>query len=272
MTEPSVPRLIAKEGLHVLHLFYSVDHGQWQLFSKEEQFAAKTALAALVQEIRATDQTQLLMFSMISPKADFGILLMTPDLHQANAFEKRLTLALGVDVLNPVFSFFSVTEQSEYVSSDLDYEQTLLGEKELGSHDYAVDLIKYRARAEQYRREKFNPTLPNWPLFCFYPVSRRRGETNNWYLLKFAERKLMMAQYMRISGQWKGRVNQIITGASGLDSMEWGVSLFAHDSSELKSAAYELRFDRVGAEFTDFGELFVGLQLPLNEIYARLQL
>jgi len=107
-----------KEGWHVLHLFYRIDYASWRLLSKEEQIEAKTAISALVQQIRATEETQLLTFSVVSPKADLGFMLLTPDLHYANAVEKKLSLSLGDDVLTPVFSFYSLTERSEYTSTE----------------------------------------------------------------------------------------------------------------------------------------------------------
>jgi chlorite dismutase len=33
-----------------------------------------------------------------------------------------------------------------------------------------------------------------------------------------------------------------------------------------------MRFDRVSAEYADFGEFFIGIQLPLDELFQRLQL
>src|SRR5579862_6035350 len=101
--------VVPVEGWHVLHLFYKVEHGQWAILSPEERITAKTNLTELVQEISATPDTQLLVFSMVSPKSDLGFMLLTPDLHVANAFEKRLTLSLGPDVLTPVYSFLSLT-------------------------------------------------------------------------------------------------------------------------------------------------------------------
>ena len=44
--------LMPHEGWHCLHLFYRIEYGQWQSLSREEQNAAKTNLASLVQEAR----------------------------------------------------------------------------------------------------------------------------------------------------------------------------------------------------------------------------
>src|SRR5213596_4279401 len=99
--------LVPEEGWHCLHLFYHIEYGQWQLLSREEQNAAKTNLSSIVQEVRAMESTQLLTLAMVTPKADLGFMLITPDLHAANRIEKQLSLTLGADVLSAVYSYLS---------------------------------------------------------------------------------------------------------------------------------------------------------------------
>src|SRR5213080_2458792 len=89
--------LIPEEGWHCLHLYYRIEHGQWQLLSRDEQNTAKTNLAKIVQEIRALESTQLLTMSIVTPKADLGFMLVTPDLQTANKIDKELSLSLGPD-------------------------------------------------------------------------------------------------------------------------------------------------------------------------------
>src|SRR5213080_1025007 len=113
--------LIPAQGWHCIHLFYRVELAQWQLLSSDEQRAAKTAMSQLVQEIRATPDTQLLTLSVVTPKADLAFMLVTPDLHRANEIEKRLTLSLGPDVLEAIYSYLSLTEESEYRTTAEDY-------------------------------------------------------------------------------------------------------------------------------------------------------
>ena len=84
----------------------------------------KVALSTLVQEIRALESTQLVTMSVLTPKADLGFMLITPDLHAANRIEKQLSLSLGADVLIPVYSYLSLTEESEYVTTDEEYART----------------------------------------------------------------------------------------------------------------------------------------------------
>src|SRR5262249_2296771 len=117
--------LIPEEGRHCLHLFYRVKYDQWQLLNREEQHAAKTNLRSLVQEVRAIDSTQLLTLGVVTPKADIGFMLITPDLHDANKIEKQLSLSLGADALTPVYSYLSLTEESEYITSEEEYAETL---------------------------------------------------------------------------------------------------------------------------------------------------
>src|SRR5437667_1436539 len=121
--------LVPEEGWHCLHLFYRTEYGQWQLLSREEKNAAKTNLSSLVQETRAIDSTQLLTLSMVTPKADLGFMLITPDLHNANKTEKRILTSLGADVLTPVYSYLSLTEESEYTANEAEYAEALAQEQ-----------------------------------------------------------------------------------------------------------------------------------------------
>src|SRR5258708_6434312 len=129
MSDKTIDPVIPAQGWHVLHLFYKIEYSQWQLFNRDEQLRAETNLSTLVQDIRATPATQLLLLSIVSPKADLGFILLTPDLHAANLFEKQLTQALGPDVCTSVFSYLSMTESSEYTTTEADFIESLRKEK-----------------------------------------------------------------------------------------------------------------------------------------------
>lgn len=266
--------LIPEKGWHCLHLFYQIEFGQWQLLAVDEQRKAKVALSSLVQEIRALASTQLLTLSVVTPKADLGFMLVTPDLHEANRIEKGLSLSLGADILTPVYSYLSLTEESEYTTSEEDYARTLQEEQKLkaGSEEFAQAMKAFAERMEKYRHERVYPVLPDWPVVCFYNMSKRRGEAHNWYGLPFADRRRLMLGHGAVGRKYAGKVKQLITGSTGLDDAEWGVTLFAHDTFQIKSIVYEMRFDPVSAQYADFGEFYVGIQLPLDELFERLQL
>jgi len=264
--------LIPEEGWHCLHLFYRIDYGQWRLLSRDEQNAARTNLSSLVQEVRAMDSTQLLSLGMVTPKADVGFMLITPDLHHANGIEKRLSLSLGADVLTPTYSYLSLTEESEYITSEDEYAQTLQSSVRNDPTKLDQALTAFRERMKHYRRERVYPTLPDWPVVCFYNMSKRRGEQRNWYALPYDERSKLMKGHATVGREFAGKVKQLITGSTGLDDAEWGVTLFAHDTFQIKAIVYKMRFDPVSAEYADFGEFYIGIQLPLDELFRRLQL
>jgi chlorite dismutase len=264
--------LVPEEGWHCLHLFYRIEYGQWQLLNREEQNAAKTNLASLVQEIRAMDSTQLLTLGVVTPKADLGFMLVTPDLQIAHKIEKQLSLSLGPEVLSPVYSYLSLTEESEYITSEEEYAETLEPTIKNNPTKLAEAMNTFRERINHYRQERVYPTLPDWPVVCFYNMSKRRGEQQNWYALPYEERRKLMKGHAAVGREFAGKVKQLITGSTGLDDAEWGVTLFARDTFQIKAIVYKMRFDRVSAEYADFGEFFIGIQLPLDELFQRLQL
>ncbi len=264
--------LVPEEGWHCLHLFYRIEQGQWQLLSREEQNAAKTNLTALVQEIRAMDSTQLVTLSIVTPKADLGFMLITPDLQMANKIDKQLSLSLGPDVLSPVYSYLSLTEESEYIPTEEEYAESLEADVKSNPAKREEALTTFRERIKHYRHERVYPTLPDWPIVCFYNMSKRRGEQRNWYALPYEERRQLMKGHATVGRQYAGKIKQLITGSTGLDDAEWGVTLFARDTFQIKAIVYQMRFDPVSAEYADFGEFFIGIQLPLDELFRRLQL
>ena len=266
--------LVPQEGWHCLHLFYRIEYGQWQSLSREEQNAAKTNLASLVQEARVIESTQLLSMSIVTPKADLGFMLITPDLQIANKIEKQLSTSLGPDVLMPVYSYLSLTEESEYITTDQEYAETLAQEQNIGpdSPKFAEAMNSFRERMKHYRQDRVYPTLPDWPIICFYNMNKRRGEQRNWYALPYDERRKLMKGHAAVGREFAGKVKQLITGSTGLDDAEWGVTLFARDTFQIKAIVYKMRFDPVSAHYADFGEFFIGIQLPLDELFRRLQL
>jgi len=263
-----------EQGWHCLHLFYRIEFGQWQLLSADEQRAAKTRLAELVQDIRALPDTQLLTLSVVTPKADLAFILITPDLHTANRIEKQLSLSLGADVLVPVYSYLSLTEESEYRTTPEEYAHILEHEQKVmhSTPEFEHAMSAFEERMKHYRHERVYPTLPDWPVVCFYNMSKRRGDQRNWYALPFEERRKLMLGHGAVGRQYAGKVKQLITGSTGLDDAEWGVTLFAHDTFQIKSIVYQMRFDPVSADYGEFGEFYVGVQLPLDDLFRRLQL
>lgn len=261
------------EGLHVLHLFFRVARGAslgWRAGEREQK---RSALEEAVAEIRAWPRTQLLSFSVVGARAHLGFMLLTPDLGDADAATRRLESHLGPGGLELCGSYLSITELSEYMTTEDEHAQALAAEGLAPGHpEFEAKMNSFRARMTKYRQDRLEPRLPDWPVIGFYPMSKRRGEGNNWYLLDFAERKRLMGGHAKVGRQYAGRVLQLITGSTGLDDWEWGVTLFARSVIDIKSIVYEMRFDEVSARYAEFGPFTIGLQMPIAAVLERLGL
>ena len=159
------------------------------------------------------------------------------------------------------YSFLSVTEAGLYhVTAELARGAAARGGK-VGDEGYALALAE-RAKAQlesPHVRSRLYPPLPsNMPYVCFYPMSKRRDAGQNWYTLSLEERSRLMGAHGMTGRKYAGKVQQIITGAIGLDAWEWGVTLFAADPLQFKKLVTEMRFDEVSAKYAEFGDFYVG--------------
>jgi len=254
----------ASNGWGVLHLFYTVDRQR----AEEEPGGAKHVLDA-VARLTGDGAHQALTFVVLGHKADFGIMALGPDLARLATFEQDLRRA----PLTPAWSYVSLTEQSEYAATEDDERARLAAEE--GITDPAIvarRLDAWRDRVAHYREQRIHPHLPTKRTICFYPMSKRRVDGANWFELDFETRKKLMAGHGRVGRTYAGRVLQLITGSTGLDDWEWGVTLLADDPVALKDIVYEMRFDPVSARYAEFGPFVTGLVLEPAEALARVGL
>ncbi len=271
--ESAAPLLRPEEGLGALHLFYRIDRAAWRATEDKERDIRLAGLENLIDEARRRPETQVVTLSMLA-RADLGFMILTPDLHFLNSLEKKISGALGPNVLVPEFTYLSMTEKSEYTQKDEDYALELEKNEGLvrGGAESEAKVAAFRERIRHYTHDRLYPVLPDWEYFCFYPMSKRRVPGQNWYALPHERRRELMGGHMRVGRTYAGRVRQLVTGSTGLDDWEWGVTLFAHDPYQIKAIVYEMRFDEVTHTYGEFGPFFNGLPLPLREIYPRLML
>ena len=69
-----------------------------------------------------------------------------------------------------------------------------------------------------------------------------------------------------VGRQFRGRVLQLVTGSTGLDDYEWGVTLFGGTPDDLKACVYEMRFDEGSARYAEFGPFLTGTVGDLDEV------
>jgi chlorite dismutase len=249
-------------GWGVLHLFYRVDRER----AEREPGAAKRIVDALAS--LAADGHQALCVAVLGHKADLGVVALGPDLARLQALQQELLTA----PLVPTYSFVSLTEASEYTTTEADERARLEREEGLSGSELEGALAAWNERMAHYRENRLHPRLPAKQLLGFYPMSKRRAADVNWYELPFARRKELMAGHARVGRSYAGRILQLITGSTGLDDWEWGVTLLADDPVALKDIVQEMRFDPVSARYADFGPFFTGLVLPAEEACARVGL
>ncbi len=102
-------------------------------------------------------------------------------------------------------------------------------------------------------------------------MSKRRGEAegSNWFSMPFEERKAMMHGHGAAGRAFKGRIVQLITGSTGIDDWEWGVTLFGVHPDDLKDCVYTMRFDEGSARFAEFGPFLTGMVGPVETVLAQ---
>ncbi len=168
-------------------------------------------------------------------------------------------------ILEPTYAFLSVTEAGLYhITAELARAATARGGK-VGDDEYKRTLDERAAteRESAHVRKRLYPELPaDMPYVSFYPMSKRRDAAQNWYTLSLDERSRLMQAHGLTGRRYAGKVQQVITGAIGLDNWEWGVTLFARDPLELKKLVTDMRFDEVSAKYAEFGDFYVGKISP----------
>ena len=77
-----------------------------------------------------------------------------------------------------------------------------------------------------------------------------------------------MMGHGKVGRTFHGRVLQVITGSTGLDDYEWGVTLFGAHPDDLKDCVYEMRFDEASALYAEFGPFYTGMVGTLDEVLS----
>jgi len=183
-----------------------------------------------------TNGVQVVTAAILGAKADVCFMVLGENLWDVRRFQSEVQAA-GFKVAE---SYVSLTEVSEYAAG----------------------------MPEKMLNDRLFPKLPpdDMKAFCFYPMSKRRGDVNNWYMLSYEERENLMRGHGAIGRTFKGRVLQLISGSSGLDDWEWGVTLFGVHVDDLKECVYTMRFDEASALYADFGVFYTGLVGTLEEV------
>lgn len=222
--------LVPSVGQAVLHLFCHVPAGSG---------LDTVSLGQAIREAEA-DGYQVVPVALLGHKADLGLMVLGPDLWRLREFQSAVQRC-GAVIAS---SYVSLTEISEYAAGV----------------------------PEEMRQARLFPQLPpdGKTAFCFYPMSKRRSAEHNWYSLDFESRKELMMGHGKVGRTFHGRILQVITGSTGLDAFEWGVTLFGVHPDDLKECVYEMRFDEASAHYAEFGPFYTGMVGDLETVLAAI--
>jgi len=209
------------------------------LFVKPTPLFDADAVSAAVRQAES-EGTQVVSVAMLGHKADAAFMALSKDWRALRKFQSALTRA-GLDVVD---SYVSLTEVSEYA----------------------------QGMPEAMLQPRLYPQLPpeGKKAWCFYPMSKKRGVEANWFTLPFERRKELMHEHGTSGRKFAGRVVQVVTGSTGVDDFEWGVTLFANRPDDLKDVVYTMRFDEASSVYAEFGSFYVGTVTPIAELVGML--
>ena len=245
------------EGWYALHDFRRIDWAAWRdAPERERDRAVEEGIEYLErhESVADADDGASAVFAMVGHKADLLIVHLRPTLDALSTAERQFDrTALGA-VTEQSTSYVSVTEVSGYVSDAY----------------FAEDEEEVDAGLKRYIEGKLEPEIPEDQYVSFYPMSRKRGEQDNWYDLPFERRREMMEEHGEHGREFGGRVKQIVASSVGMDDWEWGVTLFSEDPTDLKDIVYEMRYDEASARYSEFGPFYVGRRFPPSDLPAFL--
>ena len=201
--------------------------GVVHLFCKQTAAVDREAVIAAVKAAEEAD-CQVITAAMLGHKADLCVMALCAEWPTLRALQSTLVRA-GLDVVD---SYVSITEVSEYA----------------------------KGMPEEMLQARLHPEIPPEGLsaFCFYPMSKKREAHANWFATPYDERHDMMMEHGKSGRTFAGRVAQLVTGSTGLDDYEWGVTLFAKSPDVVKDVVYTMRFDQGSALYGEFGAFYVG--------------
>ena len=205
------------------------------LFCTPTPTVDREAVVAAVKAAEAAE-LQVIPVAMLGHKCDVAFMALGADITTLRTFQRALQAA-GLSVVD---SYLSITEVSEYA----------------------------RGMPEAMLQSRLYPQLPpeGKEAFCFYPMSKRREAHANWYATPYDERNAMMREHGTSGRAFAGRVVQLVTGSTGLDDFEWGVTLFAVNLEVIKDVVYTLRFDTGSALYGEFGRFYVGYLCGVDDL------
>lgn len=237
------------DGWFALHDMRRLDRKAWNGLApsqRQKAVAEATDLLASFERVDNAPEGRSAAFGVVGHKADLLMFHLRPEVGHLHLLERAFDQTMLASFTTRPYSYLSVVEVSRH-----------------GSPEGAVENVE----DSPYIQARLRPEIPPYSAYiCFYPMSKKRQGSDNWYSLSAPERGDLMRAHGRTGRRYAGKVGQIVTGSMGLDDWEWGVTLFSDDPLQFKKLVYEMRFDEVSARFADFGPFYVGQRLAAEDL------
>jgi len=269
-TLPEVPLTV--EGASVLHQMMRFRWSAWRALSADARAGILAeATPAFEAMEKPANGRQSALFSMLGHKGDLMFVHFRRSFEELNQTELGISRLALSDYLEPATSYLSIVELGLYESTADTYAELARRNVKPHSDEWKREIESVLDRHRKAMAPRLWPEIPTAKYICFYPMDRRRGESQNWYQEPMADRQRMMKEHGLIGRRYAGEVRQIITGSIGFDDWEWGVDLFADEPLVFKKLIYEMRFDQVSAVYALFGAFYVGLRVAARELGGLLR-
>jgi hydrogen peroxide-dependent heme synthase len=254
---------LTMEGSSVLHQMFRIRWQAWKSLTPERRNDAAREAAHTFGEM---EQKQTALFSMLGHKGDLMLVHFRNSFEELNQAELCVAQLQISEFLEPTSSYLSVVELGLYESTVR--LNASLAERNIqpGTPEWDKETEQVLEQQRKAMHPRLWPSIPPNRYLCFYPMDKKRGESNNWYSVPIAERQRMMHEHGLIGRRYAGSVKQIISGSIGFDDWEWGVDLFADDPLVFKRLIYEMRFDEASALYALFGTFYIGLRFSAADI------
>jgi chlorite dismutase len=261
------------EGWHCLHLYYRVNQEALGQISESDRAWGREELAKILNPETDGGPQRLLTSVVSGHRADLGLMIMDTDPLVIDRVKHAIRSSPLGAALDPVYSFVSISEVSEYVPTVEQYAERLRQEGTLPDNPaYEAKLNAYSGRLPMMNKQRLYPDFPPFPVHCFYPMNKIRHPQANWYMEPFSSRSAMMAEHATSGIKFAGRVSQLITASTGFDDWEWGVTLWARNPEAIKEIVYTMRFDTASAKYAEFGPFYLGYIQSPEEAISHIRL
>jgi peroxiredoxin len=266
---PPVPLTV--EGYSALHQMMRFRWTAWRALREGERREIVGEAVPVLASMEKNAGGQSAFYSLLGHKGDLMFLHFRESFDDLNRAELQLAQLKLSQYWEPTTSYLSIIELGLYDSTTKVYKNLVERGIEPHSDEWKREIGETLNRQKEAMRPRLYPAIPPHRYACFYPMDRRRGEEKNWYTLPIEERARQMGEHGLVGRRYAGEVRQIITGSIGFDDWEWGVDLFADDPLVFKKLIYEMRFDEVSAVYALFGQFYVGLRCPAEQIGMLLE-